>query len=48
MEEIAPWVPLMDATGIDLIGPSVTQYDYDQFGTEMALAKVAVDPALQK
>ncbi len=48
METITPWVPLMDATGIDLISPAVTQYDYDQFGTEMALAKVAVDPALQK
>jgi len=47
VEEIAPWVPLMDATAIDLIGPAVTQYDFDQNGTEMALSHVAVDPSLQ-
>ena len=46
--EIAPWVPLMDATAIDLLGPAVTRYGFDQFGTEMALAHVAVDPSLQK
>jgi len=43
--EIVPWVPLMDATAIDLLGPAVTRYGFDQFGTEMALAHVAVDPA---
>jgi ABC-type transport system substrate-binding protein len=47
-EEIVPWVPLMDATAIDLIGPSVTNYDFDQFSTEQALSHVAVDPSLQK
>jgi peptide/nickel transport system substrate-binding protein len=47
-EEIVPWVPLMDATAIDLIGPAVTQYDMDQNGTEMALSRVAVDESLQK
>ena len=36
MEEVVPWVPLIDATNIDLIGPAVTKYEYDQFGTEMA------------
>ena len=46
-EEIVPQVPLIDATAIDLIGPAVTQYDFDQFGTEMSLAHVAVDPSLQ-
>jgi peptide/nickel transport system substrate-binding protein len=46
--EIVPWVPLMDATAIDLLGPAVTRYGFDQFGTEMALAHVAVDPSLQK
>lgn len=48
MEEVVPWIPLMDATAIDLIGPAVTQYDMDQNGTEMALSRVAVDPSLQK
>ena len=47
-ETIAPWVPLVDATAIDLLGPAVTKYDMDQFSTEMALAHVAVDPSLQK
>ena len=46
--EIVPWVPLMDATSIDLHGPSVTQYDADQFGVEQSLARVAVDPSKQK
>ena len=48
MEEVVPWVPLIDANDIDLLGPAVTKYDFDQFGTEMALAHVAVDPSLQK
>ena len=47
-ETIAPWVPLIDATAIDLIGPAVTKYEFDQFSTEMSMAHVAVDPALQK
>jgi hypothetical protein len=47
-ETIAPWVPLVDATAIDLIGPAVTKYEFDQFSTEMSMAHVAVDPSLQK
>jgi hypothetical protein len=38
-------VPLIDATSIELIGPAVTQYDYDQFGLEPSLARVAVNPS---
>ena len=48
MEEIVPWVPLMDATAVDLLGPSVTKYDFDQNGTEQSLAHVAVDPSKQQ
>ena len=48
MEQVVPWVPLMDATAIDLLGPAVTSYDFDQNGTEMALSHVAVNPSLQK
>ena len=48
MEQVVPWVPLMDATAIDLIGPAVTKYDFDQNGTEMGLSHVAVNPSLQK
>jgi peptide/nickel transport system substrate-binding protein len=47
-EEIVPQVGLIDANAIDLLGPAVTQYDYDQFGLEPSLARVAVDPSLQK
>jgi hypothetical protein len=47
-EEIVPWVPLIDATNIDLLGPAVTKYNFDQFGNEIALAHVAVDPSQQQ
>ena len=29
------------------LGPAVTQYDFDQFGIELSLARVAVDPSQQ-
>lgn len=47
MEEVVPWVPYLHATNIDIIGPAVTQWDYDQFSGEAALSKVAVDTNLQ-
>jgi ABC-type transport system substrate-binding protein len=47
MEEVVPWVPYLDATNVDITGPAVTQYDYDQFSGEAAWSKVAVDPSLQ-
>ena len=43
-EQIAPWVPLIDATKIYLVGPAVTQYDFDQNATETALAHVGGRP----
>ena len=46
-EEIAPQVGLMDATSVELAGPAVTQYDFDQFGIEPSLARVAVNPSQQ-
>ncbi len=48
MEEIVPFVPYLDSTNTELIGPAVTKYDYDQFSTEIGLNHVAVDPSLQK
>jgi ABC-type transport system substrate-binding protein len=48
MEEVVPWVPYLDATNIDITGPAVTQYDYDQFSGEAAWSKVAVDTSKQK
>ena len=47
-EEIVPWIPYLDATNIDLLGPAVTNYDFDQFSSEQALAHAAVDPSKQK
>jgi peptide/nickel transport system substrate-binding protein len=46
-EQIAPWVPLMDANNLDLLGPAVTKYGYSQFGDEGALAHYGVDPSQQ-
>jgi hypothetical protein len=48
MEEVVPWVPYLDAKNIDVIGPAVTKYEYDQAWTTMALAHVAVDESAQK
>jgi len=48
MEEVVPFVPYLDATNVDAIGPAVTKYDYDQFTTEISLNHVAVDPSLQQ
>jgi len=47
-EEVVPWVPYLDASNLDLLGPAVTSYDYDQFSGEQALAHVAVDPSAQR
>ena len=47
-EQIVPWIPYLDASNVDLLGPAVTKYDYDQASGEQALAHVAVDPALQE
>ena len=47
-EQIAPWVPYLDASNVDALGPAVTNYDFDQFSSEQALAHAAVDPSKQK
>ena len=48
MEEVVPWVPYLFANNIDVVGPAVTQYEFDQNSGEMAFAHLAVDPAKQK
>ncbi len=48
MEEVVPWVPYLDATNIDITGPAVTQYVFDQFAGEPAWSKVAVDESAQE
>lgn len=48
MENVVPWVPYLDATNVDTIGPAVTKYDYDQFSGTTAWTRVAVDPSQQQ
>ncbi len=47
MEEVVPWVPYLDAINVDIIGPAVTQYQYDQFSGTVAYSRVAVDASQQ-
>jgi hypothetical protein len=48
MEEVVPWVPYLDATNVDILGPAVSAYEYDQFAGEAAFSRVAVDPSKQE
>lgn len=48
MENVVPWVPYLDATNVDVLGPAVTAYEYDQFSGEAAFSRVALDPSQQK
>jgi peptide/nickel transport system substrate-binding protein len=47
MEEVVPWVPYLDATNVDIIGPAVTRYVYDQFSGTVAYSRIAVDTSKQ-
>jgi peptide/nickel transport system substrate-binding protein len=42
MEQVVPWVPYLSANKIYVIGPKVTKWSFDQFGTTVAYAHVAV------
>jgi peptide/nickel transport system substrate-binding protein len=48
MNEVVPWVPYLWANNVDLIGPAVSKWDYDQFAGEAALSHVAVDETKQQ
>lgn len=48
MEEVVPWVPYLDRTNVDVVGPAVAQYGYDQFTTITAYSHVAVDASKQQ
>ena len=48
MEEVVPWVPYSFANNVELIGPALTKYVYDQNSGEAAFAHMAVDPTKQK
>lgn len=47
MNEIVPWAPYLWANNIDVTSSAVTQYVFDQFSGEAALAHVAVDQTKQ-
>jgi len=48
MEEVVPWVPYLDATLINPVGPAVTKFEYDQFAGSWGYAHVQLDPSLQQ
>jgi peptide/nickel transport system substrate-binding protein len=48
METVVPWVPYLDAANVDVVGPAVSKYVYDQFAGEAAFSRVAVDESKQK
>jgi peptide/nickel transport system substrate-binding protein len=48
MEEIVPWVPYSFANSVEIQGPAMSQYEFDQNAGEMAFAHIAVDPSKQK
>jgi peptide/nickel transport system substrate-binding protein len=48
MENVVPWVPYLDATNVDILGPAVSAYEYDQFAGEAAFSRLAVDPSKQE
>jgi peptide/nickel transport system substrate-binding protein len=45
MEEIVPWVPRTFTNATDIVGPSVVNYSYDEWGYMAALDHMAVPPA---
>jgi hypothetical protein len=42
MTKVVPWVPYLFATYIDILGPKVTAWKFDQFGGYSAYSQVAV------
>jgi peptide/nickel transport system substrate-binding protein len=48
MEDVVPWIPYLDTKNLDVIGPAVSKYEYDQFSGTMGYAHMAVDQSQQK
>jgi peptide/nickel transport system substrate-binding protein len=42
MTQVVPWVPYLSASNINVTGPNVTKWSYDQFSDQTAYAHVAV------
>jgi peptide/nickel transport system substrate-binding protein len=47
MEEVVPWVPWLTQSEADVVGPTVTKYEFDQLAGYTAYAHVAVDASKQ-
>ncbi len=47
MEEVVPWIPLIDRNEVRVIGPTVTKWEYDQGSANAGWAHVAVDASQQ-
>jgi peptide/nickel transport system substrate-binding protein len=41
-EKVAPWVPYLFANDLAIVGPKVTNWEYDQFSDTTAYSKVAI------
>jgi ABC-type transport system substrate-binding protein len=48
MEEVVPSVPYLDRTNVDVLGPAVSAWEYDQFSGITAYSHVAVDTSKQR
>ncbi len=42
MEDVVPWVPLRWPRTVTIVGPNVTAYVYDQFGSMISLCHIAM------
>jgi peptide/nickel transport system substrate-binding protein len=42
MTQVVPWVPYLSASNINITGPNVTKWNYDQFSDQTGYAHVAV------
>jgi hypothetical protein len=44
MTTVVPWVPYLWANNVDIVGPKVTHWNYDQFSDGPAYSQVSVKP----
>ena len=48
MEQVVPWIPYEFNKQVDVLGPAVTEYDFDQSTGQNSYAHAAVDPSKQR
>jgi peptide/nickel transport system substrate-binding protein len=44
MTQVVPWVPYLWSNNVDIVGPKVTHWNYDQFSDGPAYSQVSVKP----